>query len=169
METLPFGGTFFRVADPSWADPVDAPYAARPPGQRWNPPGVDCLYLNVDIDTARANVRRLFVGQPAQPEDLDPAAAPVLVQVTIPDGLALDATSTIGLAAIGLPDTFPLDDAGGLIQHQLCQPHGVASLEAGHDGVLARSAAPGGTQELAWFPLGRLPAVDTTESFDTWF
>lgn len=169
MLDVAIGGTCLRVADPDWTDPLDATFAAQPPGQRWNPPGLDCLYLNCDHATARANVARLFVGLPYGPEDLDPATAPVLIEVTVPDGVAVDAYTPAGLAALNLPASFPLDSKGALISHARCQPHGQAAFDAGLDGVDARSAAPGGDRELAWFPKGRTLALDSAVPFDEWW
>ena len=90
-----FHGSCLRVADPDWVDPLDATFAAQPPGQRWNPPGVECLHLSSDRLTARANVDRKLVGLPYGPEDLDPATAPVLIEVTIPDGIAAGAGESV--------------------------------------------------------------------------
>lgn len=168
MRAVPIGGQYMRVADPLWADPTDASFAADTPG-RWNPAGVDCLYLNDDIDTARANVRHLFVGQAVQPEDLDPRSAPVLVWLDIPAGTAADGATPAGLAAVGLPATYPLDDMGLVVSHATCQAIGEAAHTAGHDGVFARSAAPGGNHELAWFARGRIANVEDTEPFDEWY
>lgn len=64
MRNIAVGGTYYRVADPGWGDPLDAGHAAVS-GQRWNPPGVACLYLNEDMATARSNivVRRLVMSK----------------------------------------------------------------------------------------------------------
>ena len=58
MNSESIGGTYFRVADANWSDPVDASYAALGNGQRWNPAGVPCLYLHADWQTANANLQR---------------------------------------------------------------------------------------------------------------
>lgn len=163
MREVAIGGLYLRVADFDWDDPVDPTYAAVPPGERWNPPGLPCLYLNADVQTARANVHRKFEGLPYGPEDLDPATAPVLVEVAIPQGAAADARTDEGLMELGLPTTYPLDHAGVLVPHAACQRLGRAAFDAGLDGVAARSAADGGNEELAWFPRGR--TVDAGESF----
>ena len=96
MRSLAVAGTYYRVADPDWDDPLDAGHAAVS-GQRWNPPGVACLYLNDDIATARSNIVHRFAGLPYGPEDLEPAEAPVLIVVEVPAGQALDAVSDEGL------------------------------------------------------------------------
>lgn len=169
MRSVAIGGTHLRVADPDWADPLDPMSAARGPGQRWNPPGLDCLYLNADRDTARANVVRLFDGLPYGPDDLDPATAPVLLSVTVPAGTGADAFTAAGLADLGLPAGYPIDAAGQVVPHATCQPLGRAAFDAGLDGVDARSAAPGGGRELAWFPRGHDLAAGARETFDQWW
>jgi RES domain len=166
---VPISGEFLRVADADWVDPLDATFAAQPPGQRWNPPGVQCLCFNRDHATARANVARLYEGKPYGPEDLDPATAPVLIEVAIPDGVAADAYSPAGLADLGLPVSYPLDAAGLTIAHAVCQPLGQGALDAGLDGVDAKSAAVGGDRELAWFPKGRTLTSEPAVPFDEWW
>ena len=136
MRSVTVGGTYYRVADPRWDDPLDAGHAAVS-GQRWNPPGVACLYLNDDMPTARNNVVDRFTGLPYGPEDLEPAEAPVLIVVKVPTGRALDAVSDKGLAAVGLPITYPLDGTGNLVAHSVCQPIGTAACETGLDRCLA--------------------------------
>lgn len=169
MYVVPIGGVNLRVADPDWLDPLDPTFAAQPPGQRWNPAGLACLYLNSDVITARANVERLYAGLPYGPEDLDPAEAPVLIEVTIPYGTAADALGNAGLLDMGLPASYPRDGAGDVVPHATCQPIGRAAFDAGLDGVAARSAAPGGERELAWFPRGIGPTVVATRRFEDWW
>lgn len=167
--TVEIQGLFFRVADPDWRDPLDPDFAARGDGQRWNPPGLACLYLNRDDTTARANVRRLFQGLPYGPEDLDPATAPVLVELELPAGRAVDAFDEEGLRALGLPPTYPLDDDGEVVPHSVCQPVGQAAFDRDLDGIDCRSAAPGGTRELAWFPRRRQANELSRRTFAEWW
>lgn len=169
MRTVSITGPLLRVADPDWVDPLDPSYAAEPPGQRWNPPGLPCLYLNRNEQTARANVLRLFEGLPYGPEDLDPATGPLLLEVTLPAGSAADAFTDDGLSALGLPTTYPRDIRGDVILHAACQPIGQAVFDEGHDGVEARSAANGGTRELAWFPRAQSGTETGRRSFDEWW
>ena len=93
----------------------------------------------------------------------------MLVAVTIPHGSAADAISNEGLNDMSLPDTHPVDANGRLIPHATCQPVGHAAFAAGLDGVVARSAAPGGDRELAWFPRGRTPASEAPAAFEDWW
>jgi RES domain len=168
-KTSTIGGRYLRVADPEWVDPLDATYAALGDGQRWNPPGLACLYLNADEKTARANVDRLYEGLPYSAEDLDPDEAPLLVEVDIPEGTAVDAYSGAGLSAAGLPATFPRDALGNLIPHATCQPIGAAAFASGLDGVDARSAASGGDRELAWFPRSHAATKISVRQFQDWY
>lgn len=149
--TSPVGGRYFRVVDWHWHDPLDASHSARPPGGRWNPAGLPCLYLNADVQTARANALHRFAGRPVSIDDVDPASAPHLVEVEVPPGTAADAFSEAGLKAVGLPSTYPREPDGTVVPHSRCQPIGRAAVEAGLNGIDCRSAAPGGTRELAWF------------------
>jgi RES domain-containing protein len=169
MQTVTIGGAYLRVADPDWDDPLDPAFAARAPGQRWNPPGLECLYLNMDIATARANIARKFAGLPYGPEDLDPANAPILLDVSVPNGDALDAVSDQGLAAVDLPTSYPHQSDGTIVPHSMCQPIGQTAFDAGLDGVASRSAAAGGDQELAWYPRGRVPSAGASRRFEEWW
>ena len=168
MTTVPIAGVYYRVADPDWADPLDSSFAAGA-GQRWNPPGLPCLYLNRDEATARANVRRLYVGLPYGPEDLDPATAPLLLDVSLPGGVAADAFTEGGLLALGLPATYPTAPNGDLVPHAVCQPVGQSVFDAEFDGVDCRSAADGGNRELAWFPRDRLAIKEARRAFNEWW
>ena len=167
--TVSIGGLYYRVADPDWADPLDPSFASAPPGQRWNPAGLACLYLNHDQTTALANVMKRFVGLPYGPEDLDPATAPLLLGVDVPDGEAADAYTEAGLDALGLSATYPHDTAGDVIPHHACQPIGRAASEAGLDGVDCRSAAADSCRELAWFPRRRTASEASRLAFDQWW
>ena len=169
MLAAPIGGRYYRVADPDWADPLDPSFASVHPGQRWNLPGLVCLYLNHDVATARANVMRRFVGLPYGPEDLDPATAPLLLGVDVPAGEAADAYTEAGLAAAGLPTTYPRDAAGGLIPHDVCRPVGRVAYDAGLDGVDCRSVAADDGRELAWFPRRGTASETSRLAFSHWW
>lgn len=147
------GQEWLRVADPHWADPLDPTYAAER-GGRWNPPNsFPTLYLNEDLDTARAQIVKLLDGSPVEPEDLDPGFD--LVLATLPRSQdAADAVSDDGLAALGLPKTYPRHRNGRPVRHESCQPVGEEIHALGLRGVYARSAVmnDGAGGELAWFP-----------------
>lgn len=173
-ELLPDGHRWLRIADGEWRDLLD-PFFAGLHGGRWNPPrSFPTLYLNEDRVTARINLRQFIVRWPYEPEDLRDDTGPVLVTATLPRHQRVaDAHSRAGVAALGLPETYPLDERGRLVPRESCQPLGVAVRERGLRGVRCRSAqAPDGAgRELAWFPAtsrSRARAL-TVERFEEWF
>jgi RES domain-containing protein len=178
METIARGGQHFRVADPSWADPLDGSYSMQH-GQRWNGAGsYPTTYLNADRAVARANARRLLTeqlrGQPFSAEDLDPAELPVLVLTEVIQAAYLDVVTARGVTSNGLPVTYPLDSAGTTVAHAVCQVIGSQAHSAGLPGVASRSAAthaPAGGEELAVFGQGAAGGltVTSTELFDEWY
>jgi len=173
-ETLPDDHTWFRIAEAVWADPLDPGFAAAR-GGRWNPPrSHPTLYLNEDRVTARLNLRFFIDGWPYEPEDLRDDTGPVLVRASLPPHqTAADVHSRAGVAAVGLPATYPLDDGGDIVSHSVCQPIGLEAKRARLQGVRARSArAPEGAgRELAWFPASRRSRAraSATETFESWY
>ncbi|MFN2607744.1 MAG: RES family NAD+ phosphorylase [Acidimicrobiales bacterium] len=173
VEALDPGHDWLRVVDPAWPDPLDASYAPMV-GARWTPVGgPDTLYFNVDEATARANVRRLLAGYSVAPEDLDDDRGFALVTARLPSGQrAADAHTPLGLAAMGLPVTYPLGADGREVGHEVCRPLGQAAFDAGLDGVRCRSAATpdGAGRELGWFPRGRArPRRRGSQRFADWY
>lgn len=165
---------WLRVADRAWLDPLDPSFAARRGGRWTSPGGHPTLYLNEDVGTARANVRRLAKGYSIAPEDFDDERGPVLVTALLPDHQrVVDAHTHAGLAALGLPPSYPIDDHGAEVPHDVCRPIGAAAAAAGHAGVHGRSAAvPDGTgRELAWFPRdgARAVASGPARAFGDWY
>ena len=172
MRHLARGGTYLRVVDPAWSDPLDASFSRRN-GGRWNPPGAfAALYLCRDVETARANARRLLQGQPFTFDDLIPERLPVLVEAEVPVAQYVDAVSARGLASLGLPATYPRDGRGRIIGHKRCQVIGSAAWDAGEPGIASRSAAPGAApdgEELALFDRGVRPLRGRRQRFDRWY
>jgi RES domain len=172
-EALPDGHAWLRIANPAWADPLD-PGFARARGQRWNPPGsFPALYLNEDMVTARLNLRAFIAGWPYEPEDLRDDTGPLLVSALLPRSQRVaDVHTRAGVAAVGLPASYPLDDRGRLVGHEICQPIGADVHGRGLRGVRCRSAqAPDGAgRELAWFPASRSRAQPTAVvRFEAWY
>ena len=62
-------------------------------------------------------VRHRLEPRGIRPEDLDPDAGPVLVHTDVPDERYVDAVSDAGLAALGLPNTYPRDERGKPVSH----------------------------------------------------
>jgi hypothetical protein len=174
-ELLVDGHRWWRIADPSWADPLDPTFALER-GGRWNAPGSHpTLYLNEDVVTARLNLRLFIEQMPYEPEDLREDSAPLLIGATLPRAQRVaDAHSPEGLTALGLPTTYPRTGRrSGLVPHPTCQTIGSEVRTAGLRGVRARSAqvADGAGRELAWFPATvRSRAVQVARlAFATWF
>lgn len=173
-ELLPDGHPWLRVADPSWADPLDATFAGSR-GGRWNPPGsFPALYLNEDVVTARLNLRRFVAAWPYEAEDLRDFAGPVLVTATLPRNQRVaDVHTPRGVRSAGLPRTYPLDRAGRMVDRAVCQVIGARAKEGGLRGVRCRSAPSpqGAGRELAWFPAtGRSRATERRrQPFEDWF
>ncbi len=130
------------------------------------------VYLNGDLRVARANVLHRFAGLPYGPEDLEPSAAPVLVVALVPTADHLDAVSSAGCAAAGLPPTYPLQADGRTVEHDACRPVGFAAWVAGLPGIACRSAAAGappGGEELAWFARGERLVSLGVRAFSEWY
>lgn len=173
-ERLPDGHVWLRIADPAWRDPLDPSHAARR-GGRWNPAeSFPTLYLNEDLVTARLNLRLFIASWPYEPEDLRDDTGAVLVGAKLPrDQQVADVHTRRGVAEVGLPATYPLDDGGALVGHAPCQEIGRRAKERGLRGIRSRSArAPDGAgRELAWFPAtarSRARRVSVT-AFEEWF
>jgi hypothetical protein len=146
---------WLRIAEHDWEDPLDATLA-QAAGKRWNPPDSwRTLHLNTDVVTARLNLRLFIADWPYEPEDLRSDTGPHLAIATLPRRQEVaDAHTPDGVAALGLPATYPLDQGGNPVPHEVCQPIGRQVKDAGLRGVRCRSAqAPEGAgRELSWFP-----------------
>ena len=173
-EVLADGHIWLRIANPLWADPLD-PSFAQARGQRWNPPAsFPVLYLNEDVVTARLNLRKFVDGWPYRPEDLRDDTGPTLVSAVLPRHQRVaDVHTPAGVMAVGLPASYPLDEHGELIGHEVCQQIGAEAHSQSLRGVCCRSARvpDGAGRELAWFPAGsrtraRLKAISR---FEAWY
>ncbi len=171
MRHIRRGGSYLRVADPSWGDPLSGEHS-RIRGGRWNAPGAfGVVYLNASVDVARALVRTRLEDRGIRPEDIRPEAGPVLVRTTVPDDTYVNAVTDAGLRSVNLPITYPLDARGKIIAHGVCQPIGQLAWDAGERGIACRTAtqgAPANGEELAYFGRHSLSAAKT-EQFATWF
>lgn len=173
-EALPDGHHWFRICEAGWDDPLDDSFAAVR-GGRWNPPGSwRTLYLNEDVVTARLNLERFIAGWPYEPEDLDDERGPHLAVATLPRSqVVADVHTPAGVAAVGLPSTYPLDADGVPVPHEPCRAIGREVRDAGRRGVRCRSAqAPHGAgRELAWFPATARSRAHLVErvTFADWF
>lgn len=167
------GGDYHRIAEPSWEDALDISFS-KTAGGRWNAPGTfGALYLNATEHVARLQVDHKLAGQPFQIEDLDPDEQHDLVVVRVEDSEVLDCVSGEGLTEVGLPVSYPSDDAGNPVPHEDCQPIGAAAREDGQGGVACRSAATGAAasdEELVVFDTAMSRVSQTARlAFRTWF
>ena len=155
VERVPDDHSWWRIADPAWANPFDPGFAQRR-GGRWNPPdSFPTLYLNEDKVTARLNLRAFIEGWPYEPEELREDNGPVLLECTLPRRqIVCDMHTRAGVRAAGMPVTYPLDRDGAVVGHDRCQHVGRRAKVLGLRGVRARSARSrdGAGRELAWFP-----------------
>lgn len=174
VETLAPGARWFRICDRTWLDPVEDSFAQEK-GGRWNPPGSwRTLYLCGDMVTARLNLDRFIAAWPYEPEDLDDRVGPDLAVVTLPRAQSVvDVHSAAGVAAVGLPASYPVDEAGLPVSHSVCHRIGVAAKGLELRGVHYRSARTdyGAGRELAWFPATARSRARLVEriSFTGWF
>jgi hypothetical protein len=172
-EHLVDGHPWLRICDADWDNPLDSTFAQRR-GGRWNPPDSwPTLYLNEDRVTARLNLFRFIAGWPYEPEDLRSDTGPHLAVATLPRSQRVaDAHTPAGVAALGLPASYPMDD-GALVTHATCQAAGQRIQQAELRGVRARSAqAPHGVgRELAWFPATARSRATLVQRlpFDDWY
>lgn len=157
IDLLPIGHHWLRVVARDWDDPLDPTHAQRI-GGRWNPPDSwPTLYLNRNVEAARAQITRLLRGTPLTADDLADDAFD-LVSAVLPQAQVVDGVSDEGLAAAGLPSTYPVDESGQVIDPGVYQRIATSARESHWEGVEARSAAdpdPGtGASELAWWGHG---------------
>ena len=172
--TVQRGGSYNRLAEPSWADPLDTSYS-RQRGGRWNPPGsFGVLYLNRDLRMARLQVQHKLSGHPYGVEDLDESEQHDLVDVQVVERDWLDCVNAEGLESVGLPVTYPRHANGRPVRHATCQPVGQAAFDDGQPGIACRSAATRATptdEELGVFDRAVGAAVQMTgrHAFADWF
>lgn len=164
-------GPYLRVADPSWRDPLSGEYA-REHGGRWNPPhSFGVVYLNQTVDVARAQVRHKLGPLGIEPEDLMVEEGPVLIHTDVPGDRYVDAVTAEGLKSLGLPETYPRNARGAIVEHAVCQPLGQQARDAGEPGIACRSAAtsaPPNGVEIAYFAR-RDRVYSRVEPFADWY
>jgi RES domain-containing protein len=143
------GGAYYRVCGPDWEDPSDTTYS-KMCGGRWNAPGsFGVLYLNENLEGARANARRFIAdqfGPSVLPEDIDPAYLPDATTFAVTATGFVDAVSVAGRAALGLATTYATK-AG----YDSCRRAGTRAYAADEDGIATTSAVQQQSEELAVF------------------
>ena len=172
--TVRRSGTYNRLAEPSWADPLDTSHSQLR-GGRWNPPGsFGVLYLNRDLRMARLQVLHKLSGHPYGVEDLDESEQHDLIDVEVAERDWLDCVTAAGLESVGPPVTYPRHRNGRPVRHADCQPVGQAAFDDGRPGIACRSAATGASstdEELGVFDRGADTGVRMTgrQPFADWF
>lgn len=165
-------GTYFRVADPDWEDPLDG-LPGVTSGGRWNPPGsFPVVSLNRSVSLARLFVAHRLRGQPYGPEDLDPETAPSLAHADVPEASYVDIVTDDGCRSAGLPVTYPFESQSKVVPHAVCWPIGERAWLQGEPGIACRSATKGAAtsdEELAWFQRGSQLALSNLQPFSEWF
>lgn len=110
-------------------------------GGRWNPPGLETVYLAKPWSACHAEFIRMVEGQAAGPASFLPRTVHT---VAVTGLIVVDLTTEGAMAAVGLSQRF-VESVG------VCRQIGDAANTLGFDGVVAPSAA--GTGEvLAVFP-----------------
>ena len=151
MQTIARGGTYYRVAKPDWAQPLDTSFS-KAAGGRWNPPGsFGALYLSQTVEVAAANARTQHRGRAIGLFDLRPDRRPMLLTVSASAAQVLDVVTPAGIQALRLPSAYPFR-----VDHARCRPIGRRAYRSGLPGIACRSAAectPSSWlgEELAWF------------------
>jgi len=96
----------YRVVRAGWPDPLDASFSQRALDNRWNTLDFPALYCCCALEVARAVTRDILGFAGTEIEDLQPAYRPRLVEVEW-SGEVVDLVSAEGVAAAGLPDSYP--------------------------------------------------------------
>ncbi len=157
-------------------DPSDTSFSKRN-GGRWNEgdrpgrAGFGALYLCASIAVARSNARRhiaVCFGPTITVDDLADIARPQLQHYDVRDGDVVDAVTPAGVAALGLPPTYPTD-----VPHPPCQAIAAAVYAANEDGIAVRSAvgsAPSDEELVVFDRAVAARAVKTKRQlFSDWF
>lgn len=172
--TIRRGGSYNRLAESSWVDPLDTSYSKQR-GGRWNPPeSFGVLYLNRDLRMARLQVQHKLRGHPYGVEDLEEAEQHDFVSVEVRARDWLDCLTTPGLEAVGLPPTYPRHRNGRPVLHSDCQAVGQLAFDDAQGGITCRSAVAGAAptdEELAIFDrvAGTGVRMTSRQPFAEWF
>jgi RES domain-containing protein len=148
---MPHTHHVYRVLARRHATPEDASYSQTRRDNRWNTPDFPALYACCSPAVARAVADDIFRVSGVVLEDLQPDAVPALHELSW-RGELVDAATPAGLAAAGLPSTYPAGVSKADTQRAASGWH-AAALE----GVVCRSAS-----------LARLGFAQWTEPHEPW-
>ena len=124
-----------RVGPRRWKDPIDASFSQTHADNRWNTPAFPALYCCCSERVARAVVEDRWRRLAVELADLTPDTQPQLAEIDW-TGTVVDMASEAGIVANGFPRAYP---AG--VEVADCQRAATVWQEAGHGGVVCRSAA----------------------------
>jgi hypothetical protein len=162
-------GSYSRVCKPEWTNCADVSYS-KTYGGRWNPPGeFGALYLNATIGVAAAQARHQHVGRAIGLFDLRPSRRPQLATFDVPKAVVVDAVTTAGIAALGLPKDAPIG-----VPHEDCWPSSRAAYNRGLAGIAYLSAAEARVEsfvgeEMAYFDSQAPLVVKALQPFADWY
>lgn len=171
MRHLRRSGRYFRVCDATWAD-CGTTEPSKIFGGRWNAPGrFGVLYLCATRAVAAANARWIYERDGRFTLfDRAPDRRPHLQEFTIRPSRFVDAVTGTGLAALGLPRTYPIGAS-----YAQCRAAGAKAYDAGERGIACRSAAEATRshvigEELAVFDAAReLASAGRRLAFRDWY
>lgn len=165
-------GSYHRVAEVAWDDPLDGAPALGA-GGRWNSPGsFPVVYFNQTVGLARLFGLSKLRGFPYGPEDFDSDTGDLLVTVDLPSQEYVDIVTDEGCKAVGLPPSYPVDGDGHVVPREVCWPIGEAAWLNDEHGIACRSATIGANrsdEELAWFQRGQPLTASRILGFADWF
>ena len=126
-------GVFYRHTGPN-RDPLSGAGASLN-GGRWNPPGIETVYLARPLEACRAEFHRMAFGQGSGPESFLPRTVYTIAvtNLEVADLTAQGAMDAVGLSYDSLDGPF-----------EPCQLVGDAASTLGLGGVLAPSASGAG-------------------------
>lgn len=163
-------GSYHRVCKPEWADCADTSYYKHY-GARLTPPGeFGALYLCATVEVAAAVARAQHAGRAIPLFSLRPSRRPQLQSFTVTESRFVDVVTTEGVAAAGLPSTYPYG-----VNHEKCWLVARQAYSADERGIACRSAAESEPdfwlgEELAIFDNAPMPtAAGRRRSFSDWY
>jgi RES domain len=119
-------------------------------GGRWNAPGAfGALYLNADVDAARANARRflqVIFGPNVLPEDIAEQSLPDVADFGVSETEFADALSRKGRRALRLAPHYAPGQG-----YPRCRAAGARVYCAGEAGIATTSAVDDDREELTIF------------------
>lgn len=125
-------------------------------------------YLNATRDLARARVAKGIADIGFRAEEL--LGVEELIVTDVPTAAYVDVVTAEGVAAVGLPASYPFEADGTIVPHATCGPIGEAAYAAAERGIACRSVVLPQEEELALFEVvGLTLVVRQRLAFRDWF